>query len=164
VRIGDSDLRRVFEAKTYDRESLVERIPEISRFVCHDFRPEVKPEGKRVLYLDDERLAVMLAFLTKEEIYHGKQLVHRYWDLDCQSDERRKRLRYLNTAMKVIPGHWGTGWHFETHPQIDKACFSSDLKRAIVFYHVYYDGGEALMQRQDNGDWKMVLMEDTWVE
>jgi len=161
VRIVDSDLARVFDAQTWDHESLIRRLPEISHVICNDFRPQLKLEGKKLLYLEDDHLAAMLGFLTED---NGYRMIDRYWDEDCEAKERKERLRYLNSAMEIFPGHWGTGWHFETHPYIHTLHLSSDFKRAVIFYRVYYGGGEALMHRQDDGKWKIVSMENTWIE
>jgi hypothetical protein len=162
VYIVDSDLRRVFDAKSWDHTSSVRDLPEISHLMCKDFRPRIELEGKKLLYLENDRLAATLGFLTEDD--DGYRMIDRYRDEDCEAEERKKKLRYLNSAMEIFPGHWGVGWHFETHPYINSLYFSSDFKKAVVIFRVYYGGGEALMSRQDDGDWKIVLMQDTWIE
>ena len=161
VRIIDSDFRRLFEAKARDHESLIRKLPEISHLVCKDFRPEIKQDSRKLLYLEQERLAAMLAFLTKENGYH---LIDRYWDEDCEAHQREARLRYLNSALEIFPGHWGTGWHFESHPYVNTIYFSAAFKKAVLLYRVYYGGGEVLMTYEDDGGWRIVSNQGTWEE
>lgn len=161
VRIVNSDFRRVFEAKTQDHESLVRKLPQISHLVFKDFRPQIKQDGKKLLYLEQDRLAAMLTFLTET---NGYRMIDRYWDEDCESDEQKARLRYLNSALEVFPGHWGTGWHFETHPYVNTVYLSAEFKKAVLVYRVYYGFGEVLMTHEDDGGWKIVSNKGTFEE
>ena len=159
VVIVDSDLRDVF-ARSVDRESSARSLPTIGHFAFSAFRPPLALSGKKVLYLDDPQLSVMLGFLTGKD---GDGLVGGYADEDSESPERRERLAYLNTALRILPGHWGKGWHFESHPFIRSAYFSSSLDRALVCFRLNYGGGEAIMEREGEG-WRVVRMQETWVE
>ena len=169
VVIVDSNLGDLFKLATAgcdgNLESMLHELPRISVLLCHDFRPQVTLDGKkRLLYLEPTYLAEMLSFLTGKHTYRGHDLIDRYWEEDCTTEDRKERLAYLNSAVTVFPGHWGTGWHFATHPAIRMVYFSSDLKRAVVLFRVHYGGGEAFMEREDNGNWKVTVMEETWAE
>lgn len=159
VVIVDADLRNAF-MEPLDRESLVRTLPTISHLVLRDFRPALAIQGKKVLYLDAPHLSAMVGFLTGQS---GDRVAGRYWNEESNSPERRQRLEYLNTALRILPGHWGTGWHFTTHPYVRSIYFSSSLDRALVCYRSGYGGGDARMER-DGERWKILRMEDTWVE
>lgn len=135
-------------------------MPRISHLRIMDFRPRLQIKGKKILYLDDSPLAAMLGFLTGG---NGYKILNRYWEEDCEGQERRKRLQYLNSALKIFRGHWGRGWHFVTHPHIRAVYLSSDGKEAIVCCRVYYGGDDILMVRRKDG-WKVVGIVNGWSE
>ena len=74
-----------------------------------------------------------------------------------------ERLDYLNRSLNVIRGHWGTGWHFATHPLILLIVLNKDLKTAVIYSREGYGGRLALMQRDDKG-WRVTGRESTWIE
>jgi len=162
VYLLDSDFRGLQNVDPWDREGFVNNLVQISQLEVRQFRPAVRFPGKQILYLQDEYLAPMLGFVTQENGY--ALLDRRFFREDCLADERQSRLDYLNSRLKIIPGHWGLGWHFESHPRIDSVYFAADLKQAFVSYREYYGGGEAIMKVRQNGRWEIVMKENTWVE
>ena len=162
VYIVDSDFRGLKDVESWESVDFVRKAPVISHIQVRQFRPSVTFPKKKILYLQDDYLAAMLAFLTQD---NGYAMLDRYAEEECVSEERKDRLKYLNSHLKIIPGHWETGWHFETHPRILAVYFAADLKQqAVVSYRAYYGGGEAIMNATQNGQWKVVARKDTWVE
>ncbi len=166
VHLSQLELAAVYRADAahYRKSSLFQGI--ISRFEVHDFRPELKIEGKKVLYLNDKRLDAMLQFLTGKHEY----LVKDYWSEPNgavpgykKREGRRKRLRYLNESLGILPGHWGTGWHFETHPHVNVVVLHAELKTAILHYRDGWGGGQALMEYGDEG-WTVKEKGNYWTE
>ncbi len=150
VRIVDSDLREEFIAESYsEHDARLAKLKFISKIEIEDFRPniiEADLTDKKVLYLQDKYLGCLLGFITQEK--HTDKMVSGkgYMREKAGGKERENRLKYLNTVLKIIPGHSDRGWDIETQPLVQSIYLSSDSKRAIVFYKVpYYRYGEALV-------------------
>lgn len=133
---------------------------QVSRFELKEFRPSLQLDGKHILYLDPFHLASMLGFLTDRD---GYLVEGTGWSEDSESPDRMRRLEYLNSMLQIFPGHWGRGWHFETHPYVKTIFLSFDQQRAIVQFRVYYGGGEASMERL-NGRWQLTGILWTFAE
>jgi len=159
--IVDTDFRGLEDAKPVTLEESVQSLPVISHLEVRQFRPAVSLPKKKVLYLQDAYLAPVLGFLTQN---NGHAMLDRYADEECESEERIGRLEYLNSHLKIIPGHWGTGWHFDTHPHVDAVYLGADLKQALVLFREGYGGGAAIMKETANGQWKVIAKAGTWVE
>lgn len=156
---------------------LLSQLQVISRVTLHDFRPAVSIEGPKVLYLTRDHLHELLEFLAVEpkSEFHHVPLVDRYWDLEHGADPwvpekddeltaRKRRLAYLNSQLNIIPGHFGTGWHFATHPLAYNLYLNQDRTRAVVAFRQGYGGGEAYLKRTDKGDWVVVARQHDWME
>ena len=137
----------------------------ISDYIVKDFRPHLNIKDKKVLYLKEKHLACLVGFLVQEKnpfkLLRGSQ----YLQEDGKSETREERLQYLNTKLKIIPGHWGRGWLFETYPTVTSIYLGYDLKKAIVFYRApYYRSGRAFLEKDANNAWKVVEMKLIWLE
>jgi hypothetical protein len=164
VVVVDSDLRAEFMAEPFDRHyKRMKNLVEVSRVVVKDFRPAVKDFGlrlkdKKVLYLQDKYLCRLVDFLTQNKDRDMLSFGGRYHSEENTSSERQRRLQYLNTALNIRRGSWGTGWTFETHPEVSVIYFSADMKRAIVRYHIDSHHGEALLERVADTGWEFLSM------
>ena len=163
---GDNEKIEVGEYEIHlvnDREDLWHL--KTSEVVVKDFRPPVKFEGKKILYLQDKYLRHLVRFLTENKGHGNLLRGERYWEEECGSEERGRRLEYLNKRLLILPGHWGRGWVFASYPTITRIYFSSDLNRAIVHYRApFYRGGRALLEKDAQGVWKIVWMKILWQE
>jgi len=95
--------------------------------VVKGFRPRLDLPGVKVLYLTDRYRQALLDFLGP----------------DASSEEIGKRLEFLKPLVKILRGHW-TGWHLETHPEVERMAFSQKGTRVAVHYRFGYGGGEAI--------------------
>ena len=192
VTLVDDDLSDIF-ARAGKFESTVgglstptdrlQQLPVISRITLQDFRPSVSLEEGKVLYLSRDHLRQLLKFLVVEpqSQYHAVPLVDRYWDVqhgvhpwDTEVDSdlaarkekaaRKRKLDYLNLQLNIIPGHWGNGWHFETHPFAYNLFLNVERTRAVITFREGYGGGEAYLKKTGKGEWSVVLWDDNWVE
>ncbi len=157
VRLVDRDLTADYRREFEHHRLPVESKPAISEFTITDFRPHITTEGRKVLYLDDFHLDVLSRYLTGK---HGHYLVDSYWNESNGRDEEsvmdddgpfQKRLSYLNQLLRILRGHWDTGWHFATHPLINSVVLNMDLKTAIIYFENGSEGWIALMQRGEQG-------------
>lgn len=172
VVILDSTLKAEFQMKPEDTDphrrpwySRTDDLPAISRLVIKEFRPPVKVQGKKILYLCEDYLGRLVAFLTQEKYPDRLLRGDQYLMEKCETKARKERLAYLNKALMIFPGHWGSGWVLESYPTVSGIYFSSDLKRAVVQYRApVYRGGSALLEKDADGAWKIVLMRTTWME
>lgn len=160
VVVVESGLGKLLAKGEYDRDLKVNRLPVVSSLSIHDFRPDVSGSGLKILYLDSEHLSDLVLFLTAPDFPED---VSQYWEEQNTSEERRKRLSYLNSALRIIPGHWDKGWHFETHPYVRGIYLNHKLDQAIVFIREHYAGGEVLM-RKEGESWKVIHRDMNWTE
>jgi hypothetical protein len=170
VRLVEGDLAADYcGANKADMEGMAWSRPYISQLTIHDFRPRLKIDGKKVLYLDERHLDAMLRFLTGRD----ESLVDAYWHEPNGYWESRQsgvnkgpeeRRVYLEKYLPVAPGHWEVGWHFVSFPQIDLLLIDSKLETVIILYRGGFSGGgDALMQRV-KGEWRVIHMEVSWQE
>lgn len=124
------------------------------------FQMEGDPETDTV-----EEFRPFLVFPNTQVVYLTdgyRQMLSDFLESAPSIAEKEKRLEFLNTMTRVVPGHWGK-WHFCTHPQVYNIRFSSDLSQATVFFRIIYRGGEAFFQKE--GDtWEMINLRLTWIE
>lgn len=73
-----------------------------------------------------------------------------------------RRLEFLNRELKILRSHW-EGWHFETHPLVERIVFNRDLSKAIAEYRIKYTGGRAFLERNAEG-WELVSAGLRWIE
>ena len=73
-----------------------------------------------------------------------------------KSDERQKRLQYLNTALRITASFDGRGWDISTYPIVNRVYLSSTFKRAIVHYRVGDKLYEALFEKEKDHYWIVV--------
>ncbi len=156
VVVVDSDMQVEFTLEPRDRHlGRVDKLIEtrtVSRVVIEDFRPyfnDVRFEDKwRVLYWQDKYIAALLGFLTQHKNPYELLRGDLYWQETAGTQDRKKRLQYLNTPLQIVPGHWGRGWIFETYPTVSKICLNSKRNRAIIRYRALgYRFGEALLEK-----------------
>jgi hypothetical protein len=170
VVVVDSDLRAEFMAEPFDRHyKRMKNLVEVSRVVVKDFRPNVKDFGprlkdKKVLYLQDKYLCRLVGFITQAKDPDMLLFGGRYHREENRSSERQKRLQYLNTALRIRPGSWTTGWIFGTHPEVSVVYLSANMKRAIVRYRIDSHHGEALLEKVAEEDWELLSMKIDRIE
>ncbi|MCO6046112.1 hypothetical protein NG895_19605 [Aeoliella sp. ICT_H6.2] len=160
VTIVDSDLQRVFDQGIYSDLDWLFDLPSISKMKVEDFRPAVAGTGKKILYYKYKYIYTLARFICQDDEQGYEHLLHE----DNTSQQRIDRLEYLSPQLDVIRGHWGSGWHFETHPYVEAVFFSSDKKRAAVSYRVGYEFGEALLFKSAEGKWTVKEQGLTGVE
>ena len=105
--------------------------------------------------LDLETSILFLSKTYKEEL-------DSFLNIEKHGDDINNRFEFLNSKLKIIPGHW-FGWHFITHPEVEIIYFNESLDSAIVHFRIVYEGGEARFAKT-NDDWKMYESKLTWIE
>lgn len=119
---------------------------ELPKSTLKNFRPNVVFEETTTLVLTRNYANALSEFLSQEK---GRE-------------ELNSRLQFLNSKLKIVPGHWG-GWHFITHPEVSSMMFEENLQKATVFFRIRYEGGEAVFERTNAG-WRMISSTLTWIE
>jgi hypothetical protein len=167
VRLVTGDLVEDFRQELRDGRSHVWDRITISKFDVHDFRPAMHTSKKTVLYLSDTYLDAMVSYLTGKDKW---EFMDSYRDEPNGLDENLNgskelldRFGYLKQRLDISLGHWGTGWHFETHPYIDVVILNQDLKSALIYYRNGCGGGIALMLFDEKG-WRVDRGKGTWEE
>ncbi|MDE3259128.1 MAG: hypothetical protein OYM47_14955 [Gemmatimonadota bacterium] len=123
-----------------------------------DFRPPVKPHGRTQVYLVPSLKGILEKFLESKKVLSnetGLQSTHK-------DSLANRRLEFLNRELKILRSHW-EGWHFETHPLIERVVFNRDLSKAIAEYRIKYAGGRAYLERTADG-WELMSAGLTWIE
>lgn len=114
------------------------------RVTFENFRPVIKFENAKVLYLTDGYQTILDEFLNENQ--------EQVWE----------RYEFLRTRLPISPGHWG-GWHFVTHPEVGLVEFEPGLHGALVYFRIIYQGGESTVVK-DAEDWKLTASQLTWIE
>lgn len=159
VVVVDSDLREQFAVEPSEAFARTKYLNAISSIVVKDFRPHVAVrDNQKLLFLHDKYLSYLVGFVTQDKNTDRLLRGDNYLWEEHGSEERQKRLGYLNTVVRILPGHWTTGWIFETEPTVGRVFLSSDMKRAILRYTQQYGFGEALLEKTEAHTWKLISM------
>ena len=75
----------------------------------------------------------------------------------------RSRQEFLSKAVRILHGHWGGYWHYETFPKANCIYFNPERNRAGVLYRFAYEGWEMILEKQD-GVWVIVSNRLLWNE
>ncbi len=124
----------------------IENGNELPKFILRRFRPKVVFDQTTTLFLTGEYATALSKFLSQEK----------------GQEELNRRLQFLNSKLKIVPGHWG-GWHYITHPEVSSVIFEKNLQKATVYFRIRYQGGEAIFERTSSG-WQMISSTLTWIE
>lgn len=125
-----------------------------------EFRPPVNFEGKKVVYLTKKYEKLLNSFLGNRHVDFGEEDIMQP-ALPLGND--RLKHGFFNNAALIFYGHWGGYWQYETNPKANQIIFNPEMNRAIVLFRYVYEGGEAVLEKQ-NGEWKVVDFRFTWIE
>ena len=102
-----------------------------------NFRPDVKFDQAKTLFLSSEYKNLLLEFITAHHDY-------------ALSDSR---LAFLNTKLHIVRGHW-MGWHIESFPRVEILEFNRDSTLARVHFRLgYASGASILYTKNPEGKW-----------
>ncbi|MBO5548592.1 MAG: hypothetical protein J5965_06280 [Aeriscardovia sp.] len=124
------------------------------------FRPPVSFPNKKVVYLTTAYKQLLNNFLGNEHVRLGEESV---MQVAYSKGESAKRMEYINKAVKIIYGHWGGYWQYETYPKAYNIILDSKLRHAVVNFRYGYGGGYAILKKQNN-QWTIISAELTWIE
>lgn len=125
-----------------------------------NFRPNIVFEGKDILYLSPVHDIILTTFLGSR-IQKGKGRISNVRYLSNREVEKRRT--FLEKKLKVWRGHWGAYWLLISFPEVTSIVFDREMKYAKIFYKLIYQGGEAYLMN-DDGKWKMISAQLTWIE
>lgn len=125
-----------------------------------EFRPPVHFEGKKVVYLTKKYEKMLNSFLGKRHIAFSEENIMQPAKSKGKSLSKH---RFFNQAALIFYGHWGGYWQYETYPEAEQIIFNPEMNRAVVMFRFVYEGGEAVLEKQ-NGEWKVVDTRFTWIE
>lgn len=124
------------------------------------FRPPVSFSNKKVVYLTTAYKRLLNNFLGNEHVKLGEESI---MQVAYSKGESAKRMEYINKAVKIIYGHWGGYWQYETYPQAYNIILDSKLRHAVVNFRYGYRGGYAILKKHNN-QWTIISAELTWIE
>ena len=124
------------------------------------FRPPVSFPKKKIVYLTKGYKQLLNNFLGNEHVELGKESI---MQAAHSKGESEKRMKFINKAVKIIYGHWGGYWQYETYPQAYNIILDSNLRHAVVHFRHGYGGGYAVLKKQNN-QWGIISAELTWIE
>ena len=125
-----------------------------------EFRPPVHFEGKKIVYLTEKYEKMLNSFLGNKHIALGEYNIMQPAYAKGKSLTKHE---FFNNAALIFYGHWGGYWQYETYPQANQIIFNPEMNRAAVLFQYVYEGGEAVLEKQ-NGEWKVVDTRFTWIE
>lgn len=125
-----------------------------------DFRPLIKCENKKVLYLTQDYEVLLNAFLGHESIPLGTEGIMNPAKSKNDSEERKL---FLENFIKIWYGHWGGYWQLITYPLAYSITFDKNMEYARIDFRVVYEGGEAILKNNE-GKWSLISSKKTWIE
>ncbi len=123
----------------------------------NNFKPQIKGNIK-ALFLDGNHSYILKKFLGNEEVPVGQNGI---MSTSKAVGESEKRQGFLNQYLKIYNGHWG-GWKLVTDPTVTKINFNKNYDRAVVYFSLVYEGGEAIYEKK-NGKWVFIKSQLTWI-
>ena len=125
-----------------------------------NFKPPIDIGSDKVLYLMDEYSKAINRFLGSESTKLG---VGGIMNPSMPIEESQRRYTFLREYIPILHGHWGGYWHIATHPEVSYIILNNKLNKAIVFFRVGYQGGEATLVKINN-KWRVESSKATWIE
>jgi len=125
-----------------------------------DFKPDITFPQTKTLYLTEDYKETLNKFLNRKHHPLGFRGIMNAARAKGSSLEK---VRFLNKFLLIIHGHWGGYWYIETHPYVGRICFNKNLDFAKVYFRLVYEGGEAILKKE-NGKWQLLSSRLTWIE
>jgi len=135
-------------------------VKNLDKVVLNDFRPKTTLPPDKILYLTEEYKSELIQFLGDQ---HSKLSEGGIMNPARATSKTWKRQSFLNNYLNVIYGHWGGYWQLETHPEVSLIVINQALTKALVYFRLVYEGGNAYLERQ-NGEWILIESKLTWIE
>jgi len=133
---------------------------ELDKVEITKFRPKTTLPVDKRLYLTTKYQTELIQFLGNQHspigeggIMNPARATKKTW----------KRQNFLNEYLNVIYGHWGGYWHLETHPEVSLVVINPELTKAVLYFRIVYEGGEAYLEN-NNGKWTLIESKLTWIE
>lgn len=145
---------------SYDKLMGVFYVPETVIDSAVAFRPPVHFEGHKIVYLTEGYKRLLDSFLGGKYVPLG---AHSIMQPAYAKGKSRSRQAFLSKAVRILHGHWGGYWHYETFPKANCIYFNPERNRAVVLYRFAYEGWEMILEKQD-GVWVIVSNRLLWNE
>jgi len=123
----------------------------------NDFKPRIKGNVK-ALFIDDYHRYLINNFLGGEKNLAGLEDI---MNTTKALEESQKRQSFLNQYLNFSRGDWG-GWILETAPTVTKIRFNKKYDQAVVYFSLFYRGGEAAYEMKNN-KWVLIQSKLTWI-
>lgn len=139
------------------------KYPKVSSERCMeivDFRPETMLQQEQRLYLNSRYEKGLTEFLGNQNVPLG---VGGIMNPARAIEESYERQKFLNNYLNIIYGHWGGYWHLETHPEVSLIVVNPSRSKAVLYFRLIYEGGEAYLENHD-GKWILIESKLTWIE
>jgi hypothetical protein len=143
---------------SYNSDKLNYRI--VNNFTINNFKPKIKIENSKIIYLDDEFSRILYKFLNTEEfkdLSKGGRV-----STILEENMVINKIIFLNRMYRIFHSYHG-GWQIETFPFVNDIVFNSEMNEAVIFFRIYSWGGEAIFNLIDN-KWVMLDSRLTWIE
>lgn len=131
--------------------------------VIEGFRPRIRKDGVKSLYLTDAYLEAFDRFLGTFAPFTDSLPPNGLMAVARPKEECRKRWLFLSDFLYIQYGHWGGYWLYNTPPWIGQIVLNRSLDKAIVELHRDYAGDYILMNKTPAG-WVMHAELDSWIE
>jgi hypothetical protein len=115
-----------------------------------DFRPQISPADKKVIYLSSHIDTVINAFLGNKYVAGYK----RVFTLSAQA-ENTKRKKALEQYLKLWYGKTDGGWQLISYPYVQSLTFDKDRSYVSLNIRLPYLTGTVMMKRDASG-WKII--------
>jgi|JI8StandDraft_1071087.scaffolds.fasta_scaffold06768_2 hypothetical protein len=150
-----------FTIKTFGPSSkyFTENAPVVKDSIM-EFYPSIDYTDKKAVYLTKDYQNIIDRFLGSSHTKLGQGGI---MNPARSKGASRKRKAFIDNLITTFYGHWGGYWQLNTYPYVYSITFDKEMKYAKVDYRMVYEGGEALLEKQ-NDKWVIIHAERTWIE
>lgn len=122
------------------------------------FCPDVRFEGKKVVYLTREYRKLLDDFMDKPDNGRDPNKLR-----ELMPDYHGKLRSEFLSWMALVRRHNMLSWDYQTGPWVYGIILDAQLQRAVVLYYYRFAGFQATLLKEQ-GEWRIAKVVSTWIE
>lgn len=122
------------------------------------FCPNVRFDGKKVVYLTPEYRVLLDDFMDKPDNSRDPNKLR-----ELMPDYHGKLRSEFLSWMALVRRHNMLSWDYQTGPWVYGIILDAQLQRAVVLYYYRFGGYQATLLKEQ-GEWRVAKVVPTWIE
>lgn len=129
-------------------------------YTVENFNPTINNSDIQQIEFNDDLKSMLDCFLGTGYVVTENDTIE---SLPFTVEEIFDRYYYLNKFIRFFPNHWHLSFSYITEPFVYQMSFNKTKDSAQVHYALGYQGGEAILVRDDD-NWNVVDYYMTWIQ